>query len=74
MVKTTLYLTQELKLRIERRAREQRQSEAEVIRNALDASLPPFEPPRPRFPLFDSGDPTLAERVDEILAEGFGRD
>ena len=74
MVKTTLYLTQELKLRIERRAREQRQSEAEVIRNALDASLPPVEPPRPRVPLFNSGDPTLAERVDEILAEGFGRD
>jgi hypothetical protein len=25
-------------------------------------------------PLFASGDPTLAERVDEILAEGFGED
>jgi hypothetical protein len=27
------------------------------------------------LPLFDSiGDPTLADRADEILAEGFGRD
>lgn len=74
MVKTTLYLPEELKTRIERRAREQKQSEAEVIRSALDESLPPLAPPRPRLPLFDSGDPTLAERVDEILAEGFGRD
>ncbi len=74
MVKTTLYLTEELKTRIERRACEQKRSEADVIRTALDAFLPPLEPPRPRLPLFDSGDPTLAERVDEILAEGFGRD
>ena len=33
------------------------------------------ERPRPRLPLFKSiGDKRLAERVDEILAEGFGRD
>ena len=28
--------------------------------------------PPPWLPLFDSGDPTLAERVDEELARGFG--
>jgi hypothetical protein len=28
--------------------------------------------PRPRIPLFNSGDPTLAERVDELPAGGFG--
>jgi hypothetical protein len=27
--------------------------------------------PRARLPLFDSGDPTLAERVDAELADGF---
>ncbi len=30
------------------------------------------EKPWPQYPLFDSGDPTFAERVDEELA-GFGR-
>lgn len=74
MVKTTIYLTEELKQRVERVARERATSEADVIRGTLDAGLPPLERPRPRFPLFDSGDATLAERADEILAEGFGRD
>jgi len=32
-----------------------------------------LDPPKPRLPLFASGDSTLAERVDEELAEGFGR-
>ena len=29
--------------------------------------------PRPTLPLFTSGDPPFAERVEDILAEGFGR-
>ena len=74
MVKTTIYLPDELKRRVEQAARQRATSEAEVIRAAVDAAVPPLERPRPRVPLFDSGDPTLAERVDEILAEGFGRD
>lgn len=74
MRKTTGYLPDELKRRVERTAREQNRSEAEVIRDALDRFTASTERPRPRLPLFDSGDPTLAERIDEILAEGFGRD
>lgn len=74
MVKTTIYFPEELKRRVESAARERAVSEAEVIRAAVDAAVPPLERPRPTLPLFDSGDPTLAERVDEILAEGFGRD
>ena len=30
------------------------------------------QPVKPQIPLFESGDPTLAERVDELL-EGFGQ-
>jgi len=74
MFKTTIYLPDELKRRVEKAAREQAVSQADVIRSAVDAAVPPLERPRPTLPLFRSGDPTLAERVDEILFEGFGRD
>jgi hypothetical protein len=75
MVKTTLYLPEPLKDRISRIARAQRRSEAAVIREALEKYTDGQERPRPTLPLFESvGRPDLAERVDEILAEGFGRD
>jgi hypothetical protein len=75
MVKTTIYLPEELKRRIETAAREQRRSEAEVIRDALDAGVAPLERPRPRLPLYrGAGETNVAERVEELLAEGFGRD
>lgn len=74
MVKTTVYLPVALKRRLEQVARTQGRSEAEVIRLALEDFTAHQDRPRPRLPLFSSGDPTLAERVDEILAEGFGRD
>ena len=74
MVKTTVYLSESLKERVSRVAREQNRSEAEVIRAALE-EFTSRERPRPTLPLFESvGRPDLAERVDEILAEGFGRD
>lgn len=66
--KTTVYLPKEMKRRLRAKARQLRISEAELIREGLKVMLAP----RPRFPLFDSGDPTFASRVDEILAEGFG--
>lgn len=75
MVKTTVYLPAELKTRLERTAAVSGQSEAEVIRAALDQFTTPTERPRPRLPLFESlGEPGLSERVDEELARGFGRD
>lgn len=73
MIKTTVYLPEELKARLERVAAEQGRSEAQVIRAALEAYTS-RERPRPRAPLFASGDPTLARRVDETLARGFGHD
>jgi len=72
MRRTTVYLPDELKLALERTAAAQGKSEAEVLRSALAAATVEEAYPRPRVPLFDSGVPTLAERVDEELAAGFG--
>jgi hypothetical protein len=75
MRKTTVYLPDALKERLERAARDGNISEAELIRSAIDDYTRTSARPRPRLPLFESiGDPDLAGRVDEILEEGFGRD
>ena len=74
MKRTTVYLPDELKAALERTAAAQGRSEAEVLRSALVAATLDHAYPRPRLPLFDSGDATLAERVDEVLAAGFGSD
>ena len=71
MKKTTVYLPDELKADLERAAGDMGRSEAELIRDALRSLLEERRPPRPKVPLFDSGDPTLAERVEEEL-EGRG--
>jgi Arc/MetJ-type ribon-helix-helix transcriptional regulator len=72
MKRTTVYLPDELKAALERAAAAQGTSEAEVIRSAVEAATSTHAHPSPRIPLFDSGDPTLAERVDDELARGFG--
>lgn len=72
MRRTTVYLPDELKLALERTAAAQGTSEAEVMRRALIAATAESSTPTLRIPLFDSGDPTLAERVGEELAGGFG--
>ena len=72
MKRTTVYLPDDLKAALERTAAAQGKSEAEIVRSALAAATGDQGHPRPRLPLFDSGDPTLAERVDEELAAGFG--
>ena len=72
MRRTTLYLPDELKAALERTAVAQGTSEAEVVRNALRAAMIDQAFPEPQIPLFDSGNATLAERVDEELAAGFG--
>jgi hypothetical protein len=73
MKKTTLYLPDELKAALVGKAQLERKSEAEVIRGALliaTAGCSQFAP-LPRIPDWD-GDGTVAQRVDELLAEGFG--
>lgn len=73
MVKTTVYLPEELKASLARVASERSMSEAELIREALGEKLAAATAARPRVALFSEGlgDPTAAERVDELLA-GFG--
>lgn len=70
MKKTTVYLSDELKRRLERTAHEQRCSEADVIRAGIEIATA-GEPPRPRLGLFDSGRPI--DDWDEALT-GFGED
>ncbi len=72
MRRTTVYLPEEVKAALERTAEQRGTSEAEVIRSAIAAATAEQEHPRPHLPLFDSGDPTLADRVDDELAAGFG--
>lgn len=73
MIKTTVYLPENLKRDLERIAAQRSSSEAEVIREALAKFVDERPRRKPSMGLFSSGDPTLAERVDEVLAEdGFG--
>lgn len=69
MVKTTLYLPDDLKAELAREASRRGESEAELIRQALRRELGSARP-RPRGALFSGTEP-IADRVDELL-EGFG--
>ena len=73
MHKTTVYLPDNLKLELERTAAETRRSEADLIREGIQLAIEQYLPPAPHSGIFDSGDPSLAERVDELL-RGFGED
>jgi hypothetical protein len=71
MKKTTIYVPDALKEQIEATSREKRMSEADVIREAVSEYV--LKPAKPRVPLTGRGlgDPTIAERIDELL-DGFG--
>lgn len=73
MRKTTVYLPDDLKAALERLAESEQRSEAEIIREALRSAISDRGSPAPLIPLtsIGLGDPTIAERVDELL-EGFG--
>ena len=68
MKQTTIYLPEDLKARLKAAAEEDGRSEAAIIREALEVALS-LRQTQPNLPLFedDWGDPTLAERVDDIL-------
>ena len=70
MQQTTIYLPEDLKRRLQQAARQDRRTEASIVREALDEALQRREV-APTAPLFAEGwgDPTAAERVDELLAE-----
>lgn len=71
MVRTTVYLPEELKAELERVAAAAGRSEAELIREGVQAVVESHRPGEPNIPLFRSGVPDLADRVEELLA-GFG--
>lgn len=71
MERTTVYLTETQKRALERTARVTGQSEAELIREGVDLVTGSHAIAEPVVPLFESGDPELADHVDEGLV-GFG--
>jgi hypothetical protein len=71
MRKTTVYLPHDIKQALTQTAEARGVSEAELIREAIRNLTAVTTPPRPRLPLFKSGKPSLAERVDAAL-RGFG--
>lgn len=73
MVRTTIYLPEPVKRELELQARRERRSEADIIRDALDQRLASRRAHRPWRAVFSSGHRDTSERVDEVLAEGFGR-
>ncbi len=71
MEKTTVYLTEAQKRALARAARVTGRSEAQLIREGIETVTARHQASEPRLPLFESGQPDLAEQVDEALA-GFG--
>lgn len=73
MTKTTVYLPDEVKEDLERLAKSEGRSEAEIIRGAVAQAIAARRRPRPRVPLTGSGlgDPHASERSEELLS-GFG--
>jgi predicted transcriptional regulator len=71
MEKTTVYLPDDLKRALRRTARASGRSEAELIREGIGLVTGTLRMAEPRLPLIESGQPDLAEHVDEALA-GFG--
>ena len=73
--RTTIYLPDDLKARLEATARAEGRTEADVIREALARALDGRKLPRPTLPLSEPTGLTTnwAEEVDDRLGEGFGR-
>ncbi|HEY2653188.1 MAG TPA: CopG family transcriptional regulator [Solirubrobacteraceae bacterium] len=71
MRKTTVYLPDDLKAQLARAATEAGRSEAALIREGIELVSGQVAGAEPQLPLFASGDPDFAERVDEHLV-GFG--
>jgi hypothetical protein len=72
MVKTSVYLPHELKERLAQASQVSGESEASIIRSALEQWL--SDQLRPRSSMLgslDFGDPDLPDKVDELLS-GFG--
>jgi Arc/MetJ-type ribon-helix-helix transcriptional regulator len=71
MEKTTVYLPEALKAALERTAEAEQRSEADLIREGVALVVERHLVREPLLPLFESGQPDLAEHMDEAL-DGFG--
>jgi Arc/MetJ-type ribon-helix-helix transcriptional regulator len=71
MEKTTVYLPGELKRALRRAASATGRSEADLIREGVGLVTGTHRIAEARLPLIESGQPDLAERVEEHLT-GFG--
>jgi hypothetical protein len=71
MEKTTVYLTEDQKEALAHAAKRSGRSEAELIREGVELVTARHRVGELVLPLFASGQPNLAERVDQAL-EGFG--
>jgi hypothetical protein len=71
MRKTTVYVPDQLKSRLARAAADSGRSEADLIREGIKLVSGRVGGTRPKLPLFESGEPELAERAEEHLS-GFG--
>jgi hypothetical protein len=71
MERTTVYLTTTQRRALARAARATGRSEAELIRQGVDAVTFEHRVAEPTIPLFESGRSDLALRSEELL-EGFG--
>ena len=74
MKKTTIYLPDDLKKKVEEMAKQEKKSEADIIRDAVSSAVEMKRVyPKPRIPLpgMKLGDPTIAERAGDLM-DGFG--
>jgi len=71
MVRTTVYLPEQLKVALEAKARREGRTQSDIVRESLKRTLRPSID-RPWAAVFNSGHHDTSERVDEVLAKGFG--
>ena len=71
MERTTVYLTTAQRRALATTARATGKSEAQLIREGVEAVTSSHRVTEPTIPLFESGESDLATRADDLL-EGFG--
>ena len=71
MERTTVYLTTAQRRALATTARATGKSEAQLIREGVEAVTSSHRVAEPTIPLFESGESDLATRADALL-EGFG--
>jgi plasmid stability protein len=72
-MKTTIYVPDDIKAALRRRADAEHRSESDIIREALAEAVAGYSSRLPRkLPVPPGPTTNYAEHVDDVLAEGFG--